>query len=108
MPAIKSATRPQASAPKPRWDGDARELWWNGAVCKTFRHDAAHQRAVLDAFQGRRWRRRIDNPWLQGDASNRKKRLQQTVKNLNRGLGGQRIRFEMDGTGEGVRWREIT
>ena len=54
--------------------------------------------AILDAFQECSWDDHLDDPITAGDG----KRLRETLKVLNRGL--TRIRFHMDGTGEGIRW----
>lgn len=88
----------------PHWDSAARELWWAGRCVKQFHNDAALQRALLDALEAAGWPSRIENPLPGGQGVNRKKRLQSTVKNLNRGLAEGTIRFHMDGTAEAVRW----
>jgi hypothetical protein len=59
---------------------------------------------VVGRLSGGRWPLRIENPLPSGSGQDRKTRLQNTVKNLNRGLRDGGIRFSMDGTGEAVRW----
>jgi hypothetical protein len=104
MPAASVRPRRPISKEKPRWDADAHQLLWRGTVIKTFRHDAANQRRVLQAFQDRDWPSRIDDPLPVTAGVRRKLRLRETVKSLNRGLHGSGIRFRMDGTTSGAFW----
>jgi hypothetical protein len=94
-------------AERPIWKADEGELWWQGDLVKRFRHDAADQRCVLDAFQRRGWPGCHDNPLPAHRGVNRKIQLRNTLKNLNRGQHPLRLRFHADGRG-GVRWETLT
>ena len=95
----------------PRWDGGRRQLWLGGRLLKEFRQPAPNQTALLDAFERRGWASHIVDP-LPPEAGEREDqatlRLQETVKNLNRGFPPGTIRFRGDGTGRGVRWEVVT
>jgi hypothetical protein len=104
LPVANVRPRRPKSKKKPRWDADAHQLLWRGAVIKTFRHDAANQRRVLQAFQDLDWPSRIDDPLPVTASVRRKLRLRETVKSLNRSLRGAGIRFRMDGTTTGAFW----
>ncbi len=62
IPTKKTTGRRAVALRKPKWDGQARQLGWGGAVIKTYRPDAANQRAVLEALQDAGWPPRIDDP----------------------------------------------
>ena len=91
----------------PHWDSATGELCWRGRVVKTFGQPAQAQRDLIAAFQANGWPRCLPNPLSCGAARSKKHRLQNTVKNLNRSLHKKTICFEMDGTGQGVRWRPV-
>jgi hypothetical protein len=93
---------------KPRWDADARELWWGERLIKQLRHDAANQECLLAAFQEQDWANRIADPLPKEAGLNRKKRLRETVKSLNQGHRLAVLCFHADGTGQGVRWERVT
>jgi len=92
----------------PRWDPKARLLWLSTRLLKAFRQPAPNQTKILDVFEEEKWaKNHIDDPLspaadeIEPDA---KRRLHETIKNLNRGLPPGTIRFHGDGTGQGVRW----
>jgi hypothetical protein len=92
----------------PHWDGAARRLWLGGRLLKEFRRPAPRQIAILAAFEEEGWAAgRVDDPLPPhpGDAPGEaRRRLHETVHNLNQTLPPGTIRFRGDGTGEGVRW----
>ena len=92
----------------PFWDAQGRRLWLDGAVLKVFRQPAPNQTRLLDVFQETGWiETHIDDPLPpepHEDEQDVKRRLHETLKNLNRGLPRGSIRFRGDGTGQGVRW----
>ncbi len=102
--------RPRASqskAPLPRWDAEGRRLWLGGRLLKEFRQPARNQTALLSVFQEQGWAAHIDDPLRLAEGEGEedaKRRLHDTVKNLNRGLPPGAIRFRGDGTGQGVGW----
>jgi hypothetical protein len=95
----------------PSWDGDRRQLWHGGRLLKEFRQPAPNQTALLDAFERRGWAaRHVMDPLPPGPGEREDElqlRLQETVKNLNRGLPPGTIRFRGDGTGRGVWWEPV-
>jgi hypothetical protein len=95
-------------ADRPLWKAKQGELWWRGELVERFRHDAADQRCVLDAFQDHAWENRIDDPLPVRWGRSRKKHLHETIKSLNRGQKLRRIRFRGDGTASGIRWEGVT
>jgi hypothetical protein len=95
-------------ADRPLWKAKQGELWWRGELVKRFRHDAADQRCVLNAFQDNAWENRIDDPLPVRWGRSRKKHLHETIKSLNRGQKLRRIRFRGDGTASGIRWEGVT
>jgi hypothetical protein len=62
--------------------------------------------AVLAAFEAQAWPSRIDDPLEAEPYVDLKRRLNQTIKDLNDRLAPGTIRFHGDGTGTGVCWRE--
>lgn len=94
-------------AERPVWKPRQGELWWCGELVKQYRHDAADQRCVLDAFQAQSWATRIDDPLPVECGRNRKVHLHETIKSLNRGQKPRCIRFHGDGTTTGLRWEGL-
>jgi hypothetical protein len=86
----------------------SRRLWLAGVLLKEFRQPSPNQTRLLDAFQEQGWVfQHIDDPlpsWPEADEEEAKRRLHDTIKNLNRSLPSGSIRFQGDGTGQGVRW----
>jgi hypothetical protein len=101
---VEEALTAAAAAGAPRWEPAAHQLWWGGVVVKGFRHDAANQEAVLDAFQAAAWSPCIDDPLPRVLGLNTKVRRRETIRGLNHGLAAGTIRFASNGTGTGVRW----
>jgi hypothetical protein len=94
--------------PVPFWDAGSRCLWLGDRLLKQFRQPAPNQTRLLAVFQEQGWAgRHIDDPLLllagetEADA---KRRLHETVKNLNRALPAGTIWFRGDGTGQGATW----
>jgi hypothetical protein len=110
LPAALSALDPGRSTngtPLPYWDAENRRLWLGTYLVKEFRQPAPNQTTLLDVFQEQGWAGRIDDPLGLADGEGEKdakRRLHETIKNLNRGLAAGTIRFRGDGTGEGVVW----
>jgi hypothetical protein len=92
----------------PYWDAEARQLWLGSRLLKEFRQPAENQTALLDVFQEQGWSAHIDDPLprAQGEGDQEgKRRLHETIKNLNSRLVPGTIRFRGDGTGQGIRWQ---
>ncbi len=97
------------SLPQPHWNAELRELNFNGSLIKCFKSPAPNQEIVLCAFEEDGWVPRIDDPLPQraGQEQDPKRRLNDTVRSLNRSQKNHLIRFTTDGTGEGVRWEWV-
>jgi hypothetical protein len=101
-PWLTIATEPELLPPK--WDRDRQELKIGSIVIKRFRVPAANQEAILAAFEEEGWPVRIDDPLSPHGEKSPKRRLQETIKSLNRNQKRPILRFLGDGSGQGVRW----
>jgi hypothetical protein len=90
----------------PTWDGHRRELWFGDILVKRFRQPAKNQETILAAFQEEGWPPRIDDPLSGDNLSDAKDRLHESVRRLNV-QQHPLIRFESDGTGEGILWKRM-
>ena len=90
--------------PLPQWDRDRQILRIGQVVVKQFKVPAANQETVLAAFEEEAWPPRIDDPLPPHREQSPKRRLQETIKSLNRNQKQLLIRFIGDGSGTGVRW----
>jgi len=93
--------------PKPQWNDGLRELSFGGAVCKRYKQPAPHQTTILKVFQETGWPAKIDDPLPYTSESKRRDRLTNAVKKLNE-QSPPLLRFELDGTGQGILWRRAT
>jgi hypothetical protein len=83
----------------PRWDEAARELRYRTRLLKVYRKNPAkNQIDLIEAFHRAGWSRSIPDPFKDT------RKLNQTLRDLNRALSDKAIRFVGDGTGEGVKW----
>ena len=92
--------------PRPHWDAELREFSVDGQLVKRFKSPAPNQVAILSAFEEDGWPRHVDDPLPRtgNPEADPKRRLNDTVKSLNRHHYVRVIHFSTDGTGEGVRW----
>jgi hypothetical protein len=82
----------------PAWDRDRRRLTVGGRVVRAVARLAPGQTAVLDALQAAGWPRGgVPNPFRPAGSRAAARRLEYTVKNLNRRLRGRDQRFREDG-----------
>lgn len=91
----------------PNWNHVRRELWHDDLLVKRFSKPAKNQELVLTAMQEENWPiEGVFDP-LPGTAQcDRRSRLRDTVKSLNRNQVGERlIHFSSDSHGELVYWR---
>lgn len=91
----------------PHWDPKLHELRLDGQLVKRFKVPARNQEIILTAFEEEGWPSRIDDPLPPLPEQNPKRRLQDTIKSLNRNQKNGLIRLMGDGTGQGIRW-ELT
>lgn len=89
---------------RPHWDAGRRELRVGDAVLKRFRVPAANQELIFAVFQEEGWPTRIDDPLPQDPDIDPKRRLNESIKRLNRNQSRHTIRFYGDGHGEGICW----
>lgn len=91
----------------PTWNSDRQELWHRGLLIKQFRIPSPNQVAVLSAFEEEGWPSRIDDPLPPRPDQDPKRRLNDTIRNLNRSQKNHVVRFVGDGSGQGVLWEPI-
>jgi hypothetical protein len=92
---------------KPLWDQAHRELRYNGQVVKRYRVPAANQQAILDAFEEDGWPEFIDDPIPPDGDQDPKRRLNVTIKSLNRNQIISLIRFHGNGNGLQIHWEAV-
>jgi hypothetical protein len=91
----------------PFWDSQRRELRIGDILVKRFRQPARNQETILAVFQEDGWPPRIDNPIAGGDGQDAQDRLHASVRRLNL-QSRPLIRFQSDGTGEGILWQPVS
>lgn len=100
----------------PRYDKEARQLWYGGVVLKTMTKSDSNQEIILKAFQDEMWKPRIDDPLPRPREADHAQRLHGAVHDLNEAIvaAAERamaprwiVQFHSDGTGEGIRWEAI-
>jgi hypothetical protein len=96
----------QEASPKPTWDRDRRELRYRGELVKAFRVPAPNQELILEAFEEEGWPEFIDDPLPPAADQDPHRRLQATIKSLNRRQAITLIRFRGNG-GERVFWQAL-
>ncbi len=92
---------------KPHWDQSHRELRYNGQVVKRYRVPAQNQQAILDAFEEDGWPEFIDDPIPPDGDQDPKRRLNVTIKSLNRNQLAPLLRFHGNGNGLQVHWEAV-
>ena len=101
---IASAPVCRAQWPVPCWDFKLRELQVAGRLVKRFRVPSPNQETILAAFQEEGWPELIDDPLPPKSGKDSKRRVHDTIKNLNRHQATRLLRFCGDGTGKRIRW----
>lgn len=89
---------------KPHWDPRTRQLTLGEEIVKELRRPAQNQELVLAAFERSGWAACIDDPLAPELPTEAKKRLHNTINNLNRHHLSYLIRFYANGNGTGIRW----
>ena len=98
---------PPRGSERPEWDPDRRVLRVGDSVVKWFRSPCANQELVLTVFQEEGWPSWIADPLPPKDDQDPKRRLNDTIKSLNRNQEHNLIIFRGDGKGEGIVWELI-
>jgi hypothetical protein len=93
---------------RPQWDRDRQQLRLGSTVIKEFKVPAASQEMVLEAFEEKDWPPRIDDPLPPHRNVPQKRRLQETIRSLNRNQKQPLIRFLGDGSAKGVLWTLVS
>jgi hypothetical protein len=88
----------------PRYERHDRLFCWGGYVLKQFRQPATNQVLVLLTAEELHWPRWFDDPLWRRPATNSKKRLHDTLQDLNRRQQAQLIHFKGDGSGNRIGW----
>jgi hypothetical protein len=104
FPVVFNAVVEPRESSVPVWDGDRHELRVADQIVKRFKRPAVNQETILAAFEEDGWPSRIDDPLPMAAEQDPKRRLHDTIKCLNRNQKIELLRFEGDGTGEGVLW----
>jgi hypothetical protein len=102
-PPVPPAAGTQRSC-EPNWDSQRQELWYAGKLVKQYRIPSPNQVAILSAFEEESWPSRIDDPLPQHFEIDPRRRLNDTIRNLNRSRITPLIRFSGDGSGQGILW----
>jgi hypothetical protein len=105
--AVAAAPRENEGGAVPVWDAERRELLYGNRLVKRYRVPAPNQELILAAFQEDGWPRFIDDPLPPQDELDPKRRLQATIKSLNRNQFAPLIRFRGNGNGLQVYWEAV-
>tara|TARA_R110002095_G_scaffold179193_3_gene156569 strand:- start:28519 stop:29256 length:738 start_codon:yes stop_codon:yes gene_type:complete len=100
---LVSRPLPSGNRNCPTWSADHRELWYEERLVKRFRVPAQNQVLVLTVFEEESWPEFIDDPLPSDPKIDPRRRLQATVKSLNRCQAEGRIRFHTCG-GDKIFW----
>jgi hypothetical protein len=95
------------SAGKPRWNSNAFELTFDGEIVLKFTRVAPNEEPILDEFERQGWAPRIMVPTYFKEGTNRKARLHNAVKTLNRKQRVKRIQFSTAGAGRSLCWSPV-
>ncbi len=106
-PEVPTSAVPLPESAKPHWDPVLRRLIWKGQLVKEFRIPAENQEAILDRFEIEGWPPRIEDPLEKMDGVDRKARLHDAIKGLNRNQVNPLLLFRGDGTTRGILWSLI-
>ena len=93
-----------ATGQRPVWDSEQRELRFAGHLIKRFRVPAPNQERILAAFEEEGWPPGIDDPLSPEGEQDPIRRLQATIKSLNRNQLKLLIRFRGNGNGDRICW----
>lgn len=88
----------------PFWDADRQTLYYSNKIVKQFKLPSHNQVSVLAAFEEEGWPSKIYDPLGRKPDIDPKRRLQDTIKGLNRAQKENLIKFLGDGSGEGILW----
>jgi hypothetical protein len=104
IPSNGSQPFDRAATPTPHWNARLRELRVGARLVKRFRVPSPNQEIILTAFQEEGWPELIDDPLPPETGQDSKRRVHDTIKNLNHHQENHLLHFHGDGTGKGIRW----
>ena len=88
----------------PVWDAGLHELRLGRRIIKRFRCPAPAQELILAVYEEEGWPPKIDDPLPMTSGIDPKRRLHQTIRNLNRAQRPHGIHFSVNGNGQSIRW----
>ena len=88
----------------PRYDRASRRFSWGRHLLKQFRQPSVNQELILSTAEELSWPDWFDDPLPGASGVNRKLRLHDTIKDLNRRQARPVVHFKGDGTGTRVGW----
>ncbi len=91
----------------PVWDAEHRELRVREQVVKRYKVPCPGQESILAAFQEEGWPPANDDPLPPHPEQDQRRRLRNTIQNLNANQRITLIRFGGDGSGERVLWELV-
>ncbi len=89
---------------KPKWDPIRRTLTLGPVVVKKLKHTACAQERVFATFEELGWPECVDDPLPFQAGQDAKRRLHDTINNMNRYQTNRLIHFHSNGQGTGIRW----
>ncbi len=89
---------------KPSWDGQRHVLSLGNQIIKQYRVPAVSQAVILTAFEEECWPAAIDDPLPPQPEQDPKRRLRDTIRNLNANQQTALLRFRGDGSGCRILW----
>ena len=104
---VPDATSVELGAGAIHWDVVHRELRCDGQLVKHFCVPAGNQERILCAFQEQDWPARVDDPLPRNLNLEPHRRLQATIKSLNRNQVNALVCFYGNGTGTMVCWEYL-
>ncbi len=94
-------------ATSPTWDGRRLQLLVGNSLVRQFKRQAFSQIAILEAFARLDWPPHLHDPLPKQCGNSAKRRLHETITNLNRGQSPLRVKFRGDGSGRGICWQIV-
>jgi hypothetical protein len=102
-----SGAEDQSSPDKPCWDRRSRRLTRGLLTVKRFRRSAPNQTVILACFDEAGWPECIEDPIPPVPGSDSKRRLRDTIADLNENQEHPLIHFYGDGTGKLICWKLV-
>ncbi len=88
----------------PRYNKEERVFSWGAHLLKCFRQPAGNQELILAAAEELGWPEWFDDPLPRAPGTNPKRRLHDTIQDLNRRQRIYLVHFKGEGNGTGIGW----